>query len=370
MTGAPDPERWIRQSDEPALRWRWLVEVEGRPEGDREREAARAKIPRSGWAKAILDEQLPDGAWVGSKDLYRPKYIATNWRLLVLCDLGLTRRTPGIARAAELIFARYGGRDGDLGGRDSEACFTGNAVRMLARFGYADDPRLAEAIDWLVTSQKRDGGWYCWRRATGSLDCWEPLAALAALPPAARTPAVERAIASGAEFYLSRRLLDDGGPAYAPWRRTHYPVHYYYDFLVGLELLSRLGYGRDPRLGPALDLLESKRNPDGTWNLDALHPDFGTEEESQYGIGTPFYPFALERPGGPSRWITLTALAVLRRAGRVGRAAAVPTAGRAAPRGPARSPAEAAGRRRSARGRPRPTASPPRARPGRRRAPD
>ncbi|MGI0131345.1 MAG: hypothetical protein ACREEC_14545, partial [Thermoplasmata archaeon] len=116
-------------------------------------------------------------------------------------------------------------------------------------------------------------------------------------------------------FYLERGLLTESdGSTYGPWRRYHYPNHYYYDLLLGLDLLTGLGHGRDARLAPRLDELEGKRNPDGSWNLDAHHPDIDPSDAEQWT--RPFYPFALEDPGRPSRWATLTALRVLRGAGR------------------------------------------------------
>ena len=61
------------------------------------------------------------------------------------------------------------------------------------------------------------------------------------------TECVERA----AEFYLDRELHRQGA-RYDPWYRFHDPVHYYYDLLVGLDLLTALGFGSDPRLRYAL----------------------------------------------------------------------------------------------------------------------
>src|SRR5438094_5307644 len=137
-------------------------------------------IGRKGWAAQILRGQHPSGQWVtpGSSafDLYRPKYVATNWRLIVLSDLGLTKKTPRVAKAARLFLDRFA-RSGDLGGPASEVCITGNAVRMMARFGYLKDPRVKAGIEWLVRHQKKDGGWHCFRSRTGTLDCWEALAA-------------------------------------------------------------------------------------------------------------------------------------------------------------------------------------------------
>ena len=128
-----------------------------------------------------------------------------------------------------------------------------------------------------------------------------------------RTAATDRAAARGAEFYLERGLLREGRTPYAPWWRLHYPNHYYYDLLVGLNLLVRLGHAEDRRLRPAVDRLVSMRRPDGSWNVDAVHPDV---EGDDYVPRTPVYPFVLELPGRPSRWITASALEVLRACGR------------------------------------------------------
>jgi hypothetical protein len=303
---------------EPSVTYRLLHEVEGRPAQDPEvRKAARA-IPREGWGAAILRGQLDEGQWdspgTSGRDLYLPKYIATNWRLLVLADLGLDRRHRGVARAAELLMQRESGPKGGLGRSGSEVCFTGNAVRMMVRFGYGEDPRVLQALDWLVRHQKADGGWHCFRSRSGTLDGWEAMAAFAALPAGLRSKKVDSAIEKGAEFYLDRGLLREGKRAYDPWSRLHFPAHYYYDVLVGLDMLTALGYGDDPRLGPPLDLLESKRNADGSWNIDASHPDLPSSEPYQPRL--PIYPFVLEYPGRPSRWLTLTALVCLQRAGR------------------------------------------------------
>ena len=309
---------WLLEEEaDPSVRYRVLRELLDRPEDDTEVLRARREIGRRGWAAQILREQHPGGQWdtpgTSAFELYRPKYIATNWRLLVLSDLGVTRKHPRIAKAVDLFFRRFSGPSGGLGYRGSEVCFTGNAVRMLVRFGYGEDARLRPAIDWLVRHQKAHGGWHCSPSRTGTLDCWEALAAFAALPAGARSAAVERAIERGTEFYLDRRLFREGRTPYAPWFRLHYPVHYFYDLLVGLDVLTALGYGDDPRMRPALGRLEGMRNRDGSWNMDALHPD---SEDPEYRTRGPFYPLGLEVPGRPSLWITTTALIVLKRAGR------------------------------------------------------
>jgi len=309
---------WLLGEDaDPSVRHRVLTDLLDKPADDPEVVAVRKEIGRDGWAAKILREQHPGGQWstpgTSAFELYRPKYVATNWRLLVLADLGVSGKNPRVAKAVKLFLRRFSGPSRDLGGRGSEVCFTGNAVRMLVRFGHVENRALRPAIEWLVRHQKSDGGWHCFPSRIGTLDCWEALAAFAAMPVESRSASMRRAIERGADFYLDRGLLREGRTPYAPWMRLHYPVHYFYDLLVGLDVLTALGYGDDPRIRSALDRLEAKRNRDGTWSLDALHPD---SEDPQYRTRGPFYSLGLEVPGRPSRWITTTALTVLRRAGR------------------------------------------------------
>ncbi|MDE1819393.1 MAG: hypothetical protein KGJ23_00735 [Euryarchaeota archaeon] len=313
--------RFLLRGTDPSVRYFTLRDLLDRPESDPAVRRARSEIGREGWAARILGGQQKGGFWErfngDGDELYGPKYIATNWRLIVLSDLGMTRRDPRVRKAAELLLKTWDQpRGGVFGGKYSEVCVTGNCVRMMTRFGYREDERVQRAIDWLVKVQKKDGGWHCFPSRTGTLDGWEPMAAFAAVPPQERSAGVRRAIERGAEFYLGRRLLrDPDGVRYRPWERLHYPNHYYYDLLVGLDFLTAVGYGSDPRMRRALDLLGSKRRRDGAWALEGIHPDL--EPDSPYRPKTPVYPMMLEYPGQPSRWATMLALRVQRRAGRL-----------------------------------------------------
>src|SRR5438094_20568 len=165
---------WLLAKDaDPSVRLRVLRDLLDRPADDPAVVRAQREIGRKGWAAQILRGQHPSGQWgtPGSSafDLYRPKYVATNWRLIVLSDLGLTKKAPRVAKAARLFLDRFA-RSGDLGGPASEVCITGNAVRMMARFGYLKDPRVKAGIEWLVRHQKKDGGWHCFRSRTGTLE--------------------------------------------------------------------------------------------------------------------------------------------------------------------------------------------------------
>ena len=315
---------WLLDESQPSVRYLALTGLLGKGEGDSEVKAARRNITKLGWAKEILDMRAPSGYWGGEQNLYRPKYMSTNWMLLILSDLGLTKADAGIGKTCEGWMKRFSAEDG---GFDSSAkgspkhghlCITGNTARALVKFGYQDHPRVKRAFEWFVESQAELGGWSCWNYGSHprgrNLDSWEPLSAFAVYPRQKWTRGMKLAVEKGAGFFLERELHKQGD-RYEPWYRFHYPVHYYYDLLVGLDFMTALGYAGDRRLGYAVSLLRKKRRPDGRWNLDSVNPD----PESPQGRWDREHPrqattpFALEEPGKPSRMITLSALRVLKR---------------------------------------------------------
>ncbi len=304
---------WLLEKNEPAVRYFTLVDLLDHKKNDREASTALSQIPRRGFAARLLKNQRKDGSWFSRSDLYLPKYNATNWRMIVLSDLGMDKRDERIRRGCEAFFDEWfkpDDKENVLRG-GGELCISGNLARTLARCGYADDQRVKKLFDWIVEHQKEDGGWHCFPSNTGTLDCWEGLAAYAALPRQKWTRRIKRSAERGAEFYLERRLFREGSRRYAPWFRFHYPNHYYYDVLVGLDTITSIGYGGDKRLREATKILKSKRRADGRWNMDAVHPDLGPG--ASYHIRRKVEPLVLERAGAPSKLITLRALRVLNR---------------------------------------------------------
>ena len=306
---------WLLEENQPPIRYLTLTELLGRSEREPEVKSVRASIADTGWAKTIFDKQLPSGCWHHEKSLFNPTFLATFWMLLVLSDLGVRKDDPRVKRACELWMERNGTKDGgfsDSGKAAGHLCITGNSARALIKFGYADHPRVRKVFDWIVGHQAELGGWSCWnfgeKRTGRTLDSWEPLSAFAVYPRQKWTRSMKLACERGAEFYLQRELHKQGAH-WEPWYRFHYPVHYYYDLLVGLEVMTALGYTSDKRLGYAMSLLNAKRRPDGRWNVDANRP----EESAALAAfrkknprSKALTPFVLENPGEPSKMITLT----------------------------------------------------------------
>src|SRR2546427_4333885 len=246
---------WLLEDDEPAVRYRALTDLVHRGSDDPDVVAAQEDIRKRGWAADILARQNRAGWWIDGKSLYRPKYLSTNWMLLVLADLGLTKAAPRIAKACELWITRYARADGGFGiesGKTSHLCTAGNTARALVQFGYAEHPNVRSAFEWFVKTRDKNGGWSCFGSGR-NLDSWEPMSAFAAYPRQKWTKGMKAAVESAAEFYLERELHRQGA-RYEPWYRFHDPVHYYYDVLVGLDFMTALGYGDDKRLRSATSL--------------------------------------------------------------------------------------------------------------------
>jgi hypothetical protein len=171
---------WLLEPSQPVIRARTLVELSGRRDNDPEVVEAQSKITTKGWGTEILSSQKDQGYWENADGLYVPKYTATNWKAIVLSDFGLTREHPRIRATAELFLTQWLDPDKENIYHE-DVCIVGNTARMLTRFGYGDDPRVAKLFDRLVEDQKSDGGWHCFESNSGTLDCWEALAAYAVL---------------------------------------------------------------------------------------------------------------------------------------------------------------------------------------------
>jgi hypothetical protein len=91
-----------------------------------------------------------------------------------------------------------------------------------------------------------------------------------------------------------------------------YPVYWHYNILAGLVVIAEAGLLSDPRCKAALDLLESKRLPDGGFPAEETYSRPTRPELSGYSPVT---------WGGRSTkkmnpFVTAEALTVLRLAGR------------------------------------------------------
>ena len=183
-----------------------------------------------------------------------------------------------------------------------EPCINGGVLALGAYFGRPTQT-LARR---LVSEQLDDGGWNCEAPKSSRSSFHTTICVLEGLLEYERAvgPAPEIAAASrrGEEYLLERALfrrLSTGEVAHPAFLKFAFPPRYHYDILRALDYLRDAGVQPDARIGDALHVVESRRQADGRWLLDAAYDEALA------------FPFG-ESVGEPSRWNTLRALRVLR----------------------------------------------------------
>lgn len=301
---------WLLDSD-PSIRWQVLRDLTDAPA--EEVHAERLRVATEGWGARLLALQGDDGQWDGGT--YFPSqfdesengqpWTATTYSLLLLRDFGLEPGGDEARRAVKLV--RQNSRWEEGGQRffdgEVEPCVNGMAVALGAYFGENVDGVVAR----LLGEQLADGGWNCEaERGSTRSSFGTTINVLEGLLEHERatggTPASVEARQRGGEYLLERALLrrkSTGELIDADWLKFSYPTRWFYDVLRGLDYFRDAGGAPDPRVAEAVDVLRSKRKPDGTWLLENSHPGrvhFDLEDGD----------------GRPSRWNTLRALRVLK----------------------------------------------------------
>ena len=106
---------------------------------------------------------------------------------------------------------------------------------------------------------------------------------------------------SAVEFILQHQLfLSDrtGRMIHKDFLKLSYPCRWKYDILRAMDFFQYAGIEWDNRMKAAADVLKTKRNNGGTWNLQAAHA-------GQVHL-------VMEKAGKPSRWNTLRVLRVMK----------------------------------------------------------
>ena len=300
---------WLLEGD-PAIRWQVLHDLTNASADDVA--AERARVEHEGWGARLLALEDPDGLWAGGACFPRPydrgeigqPWTATMHTLQTLQLLGLDPASAAARRAIALIaengrWEHDGQRyfDGEV-----EQCINGRTVESGAYFGVDVRP----VVERLLTEWLDDGGWNCevengsvrssfdttidvldglleFERATGGSDD------------------VRAARRRGEEYLLARGLFrrkSTGDVVQSAYLDFAFPYYWHYDVLRALDYFRHSGASPDPRMADAVEVVRTKRQPDGRWLLDRIHPG-RVHFDLEGAIGT------------PSRWNTLRALRVL-----------------------------------------------------------
>ena len=92
-----------------------------------------------------------------------------------------------------------------------------------------------------------------------------------------------------------------------------YPPYWHYDILFGLKVMTEAGFINDPRCEEALDLLESKRLPEGGWPAEKKY----YRAPKNGGSGNSPVDWGGTSKRRMNAWVTADVLYVLKKAGRL-----------------------------------------------------
>lgn len=272
----------------------------------------------------ILAAQQPEGNWVPQGGRYQ----STASQIMLLTELGVDPRDKRVRLGCEYLLdhaiaSNHAFVHFSQPPVPSKAvhCDNGPLVHALIRLGLGDDQRVRAALEWQVQAiigRLPSNQYYKSTTAGPNFACgvnqgqpcgWgatKAMRALVALPNDKRNPAVRQAIEVGTDFLLSHDLATANFPyterISSAWFKFGFPLSYWSDILETTDVLVDCGYGNDSRLAEVFQLILGKQDEQGRWKLEnSLNGKMWVD---------------IERKGQPSKWITLRALRVLKRAGK------------------------------------------------------
>lgn len=317
------PVQSLLASSEPSIRYKALVTILGTSVSEPQVRQVQEEVRQSRRAETLLLGRGADG--LISCHPYA-KWYGAHWVLATLADLGYPPGDESLIPLRDQTLEWLTSKDYERWIRKPKrgpvrihASIDGNALFATLMLGLPD-PRLDILVERLLSYQWPDGGWNCDIDSKGETSSFDetliPFRALALHARLTANAETRKAALRAAEVFLCRGLYkrrSDGRVIKRHYVKLHYPCYWHYDILFGLKVMAEAQLIADRRCGDALDLLESKRLPDGGFPA----------EERYYQASAKIIPsrHSLVDWGGTSRlhmnqWVTADALAVLHAAGR------------------------------------------------------
>jgi len=333
MNTKHDPAiQWLLSSSDPSVRYFTLTDVLGLSSRSQKVKAARDQIPHGPRVRALLAGQKSAGRRSDDSLAIHPggfgvhpykKWDGAHWRLVSLIELGLpaddTRAHAAVDQVLHWLTGEAHRRSIKRINGLTRRCASqeGNALAVCSRLRMTDDPRVRYLAASLLEWQWPDGGWNCDKdtdaRHSSFYESLAPMWGLIEYHRVTGDADCVKATRRAAELFLRHRLFrsEKTGEVIDPnWLLLHYPLYWHYDILQALVILSRLGPLTDPRLNEVLDILESKRLPNGCWKAHGFYWAPMGKRASNVDVVD-------WGRRGPNEMITLNALRVLKAAGRL-----------------------------------------------------
>jgi hypothetical protein len=327
----------LLQSSEPSIRYKTLTEVLGEDAASKKCRALREEIRRSPRVRALLAHRDPQGRIVCKSGVYA-KWQGAHWVLATLADIGYPPHDDSLLAARDQVLGEWlapsyyeefvAERKEDAYKKHGVPVMEGRHRRCASQQGYTlyyllklglEHPRLHDLAERLLHWRWPDGGWNCDKdpRAHKSsfIHTVHCMRALHAYGERFGDAQARAAADQAAEIFLSRRLykrIATGAVIKEEFTFLHYPLYWHYDILLSLKVLAEMGKLEEPRCSDAIALLESKRLRDGGFPAERRYYKASTDVK----LGNDWVDWGGTSKTRPNPWVTVDALAVLRKAGR------------------------------------------------------
>jgi hypothetical protein len=326
----------LLRSPEPSIRYKVRVGVLGESESSRTIRALRREIRSSPRVAALLAGRARDGRLLRGRHPYA-KWYGAHWVMATLADLGYPPGDRELAPIRDQLLdawlapqfyeefecsskAKVYSKTGVpvMRGRHRRcASQQGNALYAIVTLGLADK-RTEGLVERLLYWQWPDGGWNCDKDpvadSSSFMETLTPMRGLAAYARQSGDDRAREATVRAAGIFLDRQLFkrrSTGATIRGEFVKLHYPLYWHYDILGGLKVMAESGMIRDERCRAALDVLASKRLPDGGFPAEARH--YRVSRRLALGVDVVDWGGTSKRVANP--WVTADALVVLAAAG-------------------------------------------------------
>ena len=332
---------WLLEDSEQPIRYLTLVKILEKHENDSEVTSTKKTIMEYLPIKTILKKQIDNSYWFenGKAKNYK-KYLGTFWQLIFLSEMQ-AQKNEQISNAIEHIFntgqAANGGFSVSGTNSYSITCLTSNILKMLIYFGYLEDERTQNALEYLLKNYVDSYGKIRCQTLGLVENCYMTLPkivyALSAIPADKRDERINLGIQiatkrmldnqifhyiptlnkewssyaaqrklKGLEFIEERKkyLADHPNIEKIPkssWMKFGFPLSYTSDALDAMRALASAEIPYHENMLPSLELIKEKSKA-GKWIKERK-------------FNSPMYS-EIEAHKSESKWITLHALSVIK----------------------------------------------------------
>jgi len=317
----------LLRSDEPSVKYKVLVNVLGNSNDSVEVNKIQEELKSSQRVKELLSERKDDGTIP-----YHPyaKWFGAHWILATLADIGYPSGDVSLIPLKDQVYGWLFSSHHEKNIKTIEgkvrrcASQEGNALYATLSLGIADS-YADELADRLIRWQWADGGWNCDKNPDASnssfMESLIPLRALALYAKVTGNEESKITAERAGDIFLKRRLYKrqrDGEIINKDFATLHYPCYWHYDILFGLKVMAEAGFIKDERCNDALDLLESKRIPEGGFPAEKKY--YQTIDKSKPGrrkSGSSLVDWGYTGSKKCNEFVTADALYVLKESGRL-----------------------------------------------------